>query len=289
MSAAASNLRIVSGAELPPGVSVSRWQPAVGATVTGLRYDGGDVPKSLQESLKAILFDRGVLIFEPGTVTGANFTKFVSFLGKFIGYDGPHTPRAPENPDATTIDSSRDKFLRNHIWHVDGGFKIDAPVFTALYAHTLPEHGGDTIFSNTTLAYEQLDPLFQAYLDSLTVVQSADATGHLQDRYFDPAQLAAKRQEFPPHETPLVLKHPVTGRKSINVNESYTLYIKGLSRVASQNILGILFDAIKAPEVTGRVSWFSGALAVWDNRVVQHKGIKDYGGARRVLYRTTLT
>lgn len=288
MSSSNANLRVVASGELPPGVSIHPWQPAVGATVSGLRYDGEALPDNVQETLRTKLFERGVLIFEPGTVTARNFTKFVEFLGDYVSYDGPHTPRPAENPDATMIDSTRDKFLRNHIWHVDGGFRKVAPTFTALFAHTLPEHGGDTIFSNTTLAYEQLDPLFRAYLDSLTVIQSADATGHLQDRYFDPLKLAEKRAEFPPHETSLVLEHPVTGRKSLNVNESYTSYIQGLTRVASQNILGILFDAIKAPEVTGRVSWHQGALAVWDNRVVQHKGIKDYGGGKRLLYRTTL-
>ncbi len=57
----------------------------------------------------------------------------------------------------------------------------------------------------------------------------------------------------------------------------------------SQNLLGILFDMIKSPEATVRFTWTQGALAIWDNRVVQHKGIKDYGGGRRILYRATMT
>ena len=71
--------------------------------------------------------------------------------------------------------------------------------------------------------------------------------------------------------------------------DSYTNYIKGVSRVMSQNILGILFDMIKSPEATARYTWTRGALAIWDNRVVQHKGIKDYGSGRRILYRATMT
>jgi taurine dioxygenase len=46
---------------------------------------------------------------------------------------------------------------------------------------------------------------------------------------------------------------------------------------------------IKSPEATARYTWTRGALAIWDNRVVQHKGIKDYGNARRILYRATMT
>ncbi len=125
--------------------------------------------------------------------------------------------------------------------------------------------------------------------NSLTVIQSADATGHITDRYLDPEEATKARVRMPPFEMPLVRVHPETGRKWIAVNESYVAYIKGVSRVMSQNILGILFDMIKSPEATARYTWTRGALAIWDNRVVQHKGIKDYGSGRRILYRATMT
>ncbi|HXW40179.1 MAG TPA: TauD/TfdA family dioxygenase [Xanthobacteraceae bacterium] len=274
---------------MPADVRVSQLQPALGSVVAGFKFDGRPLDAAFRAALRDLLHNRGLLTFEPGTVTAENFTAFAGFLGEFFNYAGPHTPRAPENPDATVIDSSKDKNLRNHIWHADGGFRPDAPAFTALFAKQLPEFGGDTIFSNTALVYEQLDPLFAAYLESLTVIQSADATGHITDRYLDAQEAADARQRMPPFEMPLVRVHPATGRKWIAVNESYAGYIKGVSRVMSQNILGILFDMIKSPEATARYTWTRGALAIWDNRVVQHKGIRDYGGGRRILYRATMT
>ena len=284
------SLKLVSDVPaLPLGATVTRIQPALGSRVSGFRFDGKPLSDATRDTLRNLLHNRGLVVFEPGTVTAENFTAFAGFLGEFFHYAGPHTPRAPENPDATTIDSTRDKHLRNHIWHADGGFRPDAPAFTALYAQQVPEDGGDTIFSNAAWVYDQLDPLFAAYLDSLTVIQSADASGHITDRYLDPEDAAQARLKMPPFEMPLVRKHPVTGRKWIAVNESYVSYIRGLSRVASQNILGILFDMIKSPEATARYAWSQGALAIWDNRVVQHKGIKDYGGGRRILYRATMT
>jgi taurine dioxygenase len=285
-----SSLRLIAdSAALPDGVRIGQVQPALGSTVSGFRFNGQPLTEQFRALLRDLLHNRGLVVFEPGTVTAVNFTAFAGFLGEFFSYAGPHTPRAPENPDATMIDSTHDKHLRNHIWHADGGFRPDAPAFTALYAHQLPEHGGDTVFSNATWVYEQLDPLFAAYLESLTVVQSADATGHISDRYLDANEAAQARLKMPPFEMPLVRSHPVTGRKWIAVNESYVSYIKGLSRVASQNILGILFDMIKSPEASARYTWTQGALAIWDNRVVQHKGIKDYSGSRRILYRATMS
>ena len=254
-----------------------------------LEFDGQPLNEGFRSALRDLLHNRGLVIFEAGTATAENFTSFAGFLGEFFHYAGPHTPRAPENPDATVIDSLKDKNLRNHIWHADGGFRPDAPAFTALFAQQLPDLGGDTIFSNTAWVYEQLNPLFAAYLESLTVIQSADATGHITDRYLDAEEAADARQRMPPFEMPLVRVHPATGRKWIAVNESYVGYIKGVSRIMSQNILGILFDMIKSPEATARYTWTRGALAIWDNRVVQHKGIKDYGSGRRILYRATMT
>jgi taurine dioxygenase len=130
-------------------------------------------------------------MFEPGTVTAENFTAFAGFLGEFFHYAGPHTPRAPENPHATMIDSLKDENLRNHIWHADGGFRPDAPAFTALYAHLIPETGGDTIFSNTAWVYEQIDPLFAAYLESPRCDSIRRRHRAITDRYLDPQEAIA--------------------------------------------------------------------------------------------------
>ncbi len=270
------------------GLKIVPWQPALGAIVSGFIYNGEPVSEPLQTRLRRALCTYGVLIFDPGAVTALNFTQFVRLFGEPVPYSGPHTPTAPDNPSATVVDSRNDERLRNHIWHIDGTFRRNAPKITALFGHTIPAQGGDTLFSNATLAYDLLDPLFAAYLDTLIAVNSADATGHLAERYLDPAQQAQERAKMPPYEHPVIRVHSETGRKQIFVSESYTAYIKGVSRTVSQSLLAILFEAIKAPEVQARYTWTPGVLVVWDNRVVQHRGIKDYGSDRRLLYRATL-
>jgi taurine dioxygenase len=270
------------------GIKIAPWQPALGAIVSGLAYNEEPVSELLQTSLRRALHTCGVLIFDPGTVTALNFTQFVRLFGEPVPYSGPHTPTAPDNPSATVVDSRNDERLRNHIWHIDGTFRRNAPKITALFGHTTPAQGGDTLFSNATLAYDLLDPLFAVYVDTLIAVNSADATGHLAERYLDPEQQAQERARMPPYEHPVIRVHPETGRKQIFVSESYTVYIKGVSRTVSQSLLAILFEAIKAPEVQARYTWTPGALVVWDNRVVQHRGIKDYGSDHRLLYRATL-
>lgn len=288
MPNAASLAPPATGDGTPTGLEIAPWQPALGAIVSGLTYHDQTLPGPLQARLRQALHIHGVLIFDPGTVTAHNFTQFVRLFGEPVPYSGPHTPAALDNPSATVVDSRNDDRLRNHIWHIDGTFRTNAPKITALFGHTIPARGGDTLFSNAALAYERLDPLFAAYLDTLIAVNSADATGHLAERYLDPEQQARERARMPPYEHPVIRVHPETGRKQIFVSESYTAYIKGVSRTVSQSLLAILFEAIKAPEVQARYTWTPGALVVWDNLVVQHRGIKDYGSDHRLLYRATL-
>jgi alpha-ketoglutarate-dependent taurine dioxygenase len=126
MSTLKTAVRIVSESAMPAGVRVTQLQPVLGSIVSGFRFDGRPLDDAFRSALRDHLHNRGLVIFEPGTVTAENFTAFAGFLGEFFHYAGPHTPRAPENPDATMIDSLKDKNLRNHIWHSDGGFRADA-------------------------------------------------------------------------------------------------------------------------------------------------------------------
>ncbi len=103
--------------------------------------------------------------------------------------------------------------------------------------------------------------------------------------YQDPQALAAQRAKYPPVEVPVIRTHPDTGRKQIFVSELYTQRILGVPRNLSDHLLQILFDYVKAPDVQTRVDWQEGAVVIWDNRVVQHRGVGDYGDGHRVLYR----
>ena len=63
------------------------------------------------------------------------------------------------------------------------------------------------------------------------------------------------------------------------------LRILGVPRTVSDHLLQILFDYVKSPDVQTRVAWQEGAAVIWDNRVVQHRGVADYGDGLRVLHR----
>jgi len=99
-----------------------------------------------------------------------------------------------------------------------------------------------------------------------------------------PQEAIARGQRMPALRDAAGARASGVGRKWIAVNESYTNYIKGVSRVISQNILGILFDHDSVAGATARLTWSRARSRSGTTGVVQHKGIRDYGGSRRILY-----
>lgn len=272
------------------GVTLEPYAPVVGATVRGLRLDGqSPLDPELHRFVYNGLLRYGFLAFEPGTVASEHFGHLVSQFGEARLIPTPYTPAAEGNGGkVNTIDSQHKKTRMNFIWHIDQAFRHNPPRYTALFGKTVPPFGGDTLFSNATAAYDLLDPLLARYLETLTAVHDVETQGFLTLAYQDRDELAAQRAKQPPIEVPLIRTHPETGRKQIFVNELYTLRILGLSRTASQSLIDLLLDLVKAPDVQARFRWEEGTALIWDNRTVQHRGVGDYGSGHRVLHRAVV-
>jgi sulfonate dioxygenase len=76
----------------------------------------------------------------------------------------------------------------------------------------------------------------------------------------------------------VVRTHPVTGWKTLYVNENFTKELVGLERRFSHALLDNLFRTIaESYEYQVRWKWSKNAVAIWDNRATFHTGIFDYG------------
>lgn len=268
-------------------VVVEPYSPVVGARVHG--FDFASSPLERDPALAQFLHDRlvryGFLFFEPGVLQAEQFSRLVGLFGRARYAGTPFTPAPAGDPNINTIDSSVKKTRMNFIWHIDQAFVPEPPRFTALFGKHAPSAGGDTLFANATAAYDLIDPDFARYLETLTAVHDVETQGFLTLAYQDPAALAAQRAKYPAIEAPVIRVHPDTGRKQIFVSELYTQRILGVPRTVSDHLLQILFDYVKSPDVQTRVGWKEGAAVIWDNRVVQHRGVADYGDGLRVLHR----
>ena len=75
---------------------------------------------------------------------------------------------------------------------------------------------------------------------------------------------------------PVIVRHPVNGRKLIYVNTDFTSHINELPREEGDRILKFLYDHCGRDEWVFRFRWRPHSIAFWDNRCAHHKAIWDY-------------
>ena len=66
------------------------------------------------------------------------------------------------------------------------------------------------------------------------------------------------------------------------VNANYSDRVLGMSERESEELLQFLFAHINTPEFHVRLRWRPGTVAVWEERVVQHRGVADFKGPRKL-------
>jgi Probable taurine catabolism dioxygenase len=186
-----------------------------------------------------------------------------------------------DHPEVVAIHADADsKFVAGEKWHSDLSCDPEPPMGSILYMHTLPDYGGDTLFASMYAAYEGLSDAMKAFLEPLTAVHDANP---VYKALFPDLQ---KIYECNSH--PVVRTHPVTGRKLLFVNSSYTTRINELSKSESDAVLQFLFEHVKDANFHVRFRWRKHSIAFWDNRCTQHFAVWDYFPQTRSGYRVTV-
>ena len=178
-------------------------------------------------------------------------------------------------------------------WHTDICYLPKPTKCSLLYAHELPGQGlGDTMFASNIHPYEKLPERVKQRLAGKT---AANSYRYMYDRKAAEFGLRPKlsQQEMKKYPDdaihPVIRTHPETAKKCIFVCEGYTTHILGMPNEESDELLGMLFEAVQQPGNVYRHKWQLGDLLQWDNCAVQHKVSFDYQlPLRRRLERTTV-
>ena len=208
--------------------------------------------------------------------------------------DTPYLQGLQDYPDVVPLIKEADEKSPHTFgagWHTDFTFQALPPSRTILYAVEVPEAGGDTLYCNLYRAVELLSPGLLSILENLTAIHSAirsygpKATlkNHMENMTITNDENTPLEQEHP-----VIRVHPVTGRKSLWVNPTYTIRFKDMTEAESKPLLNYLNSLVVNPSLTCRVKWAPGTLTMWDNRCTQHCATSDYQGSRREMLRTTV-
>ncbi|MED4286636.1 TauD/TfdA family dioxygenase [Priestia megaterium] len=180
---------------------------------------------------------------------------------------------------------------RANSWHTDVTFIDTYPKASILRAVVVPESGGDTVWANTAIAYQNLPTELRNLADKLWAVHTNDYDygGRHPNRSQEDLERHRKVFASTVYETehPVVRIHPETGERTLVLGH-FVKKIKGLSSSDSAHLFSILQDHVTRLENTVRWHWEAGDIAIWDNRATQHYAINDYGEKHRVMRRVTL-
>lgn len=266
------------------------YTPCIGATVHGL-----DLSQPLsalaQTELQSALAQYEVLFFRDQQLTPAQQVAFTRTFGE-VHEVKAFFPRLQDQPEIEVVESTAEKPGASNNWHADVTWRDQPPVGTSLYAQLIPPMGGDTLWASMTAAYAALPTDFQSYLETLTALHTWEVSGwpgYLLGKDASGVMLQEARAKYPPVTHPVVRVHPITGKKILYVNPTFTTHIHGLPRVQSDALLAQLFALISVPEYQARFRWEAQSLAVWDNRSTQHYAVADFYPQHRKLHRITFT
>jgi taurine dioxygenase len=256
---------------------------AIGAEVRGVAL-GGELDDGTIDGIRKALLDRLVLFFRDQDLDDEHHIRFAERFGPISV--PTFTTGSSKRPEIIVLDQVAPYGEGADSWHADNTYMAEPPMASILRAVRLPGIGGDTCFASMYTAYEALSPAMQGFLDGLTathdIMVMVERTKHLQN-----AGLRESAKGWPAVVHPVVRVHPETGRKLLNVNANWTVRVNELARDESDALLGFLFRHLQRPEFFCRFHWSEGAVAFWDNRVVQHYAVPDYAD-RRVMHRVTV-
>ena len=261
-------------------ISVTPLTPAIGAEIGNI--DLRSVSDQQIEAIRAALLEHQVIFFRDQELDQEQHIAFARHFGDLEIH--PATPSGQANPEVLHIAHGPNSKGRENAWHSDVTWRDKPSLGSILKAVEVPAVGGDTLFANMALAYDQLSDEVKEKITGRVAVHDiarvfAGRLNMTEDEL---------REKYPLSEHPVVRTHPETGRNVLYVNVAFTTHIKDMDSVESDALLADLFRTAWNPELQCRFKWRPGSLAFWDNRACQHFAASDYFPQVRKMERVTI-
>ena len=270
-------------------IGVTPQSTALGAVISGIDLSKEPSKRAMAELEDA--FGRySVIFFRDQNLTPQQHIAMAERWGA-INVNRFFKPLDGYPQIAQVIKEANQKENIGGTWHTDHSYDLIPAMGSMLYAREVPTVGGDTLFSSMYLAYEALSGDMKKMLADLKAWHSSrHAFGYsvTDSEHFEDGRLANPGQATQDALHPVVITHPLTGRKALYVNADFTVRFDGWTVEESQPILDLLYAHGARQEFTCRFHWEPGSIAFWDNRATWHYAMNDYQGHRRIMHRITL-
>jgi len=158
-------------------------------------------------------------------------------------------------------------WLANRLWHTDASFRAVPGALSLLYAHVIPDEGGDTEFADLRAAYDALDPTTKKKLEGLIAIHSI---WHSRSQLDVTTYTPEERASLPPVPQRLVRTHPGSHRKTLYL-AAHASHIDGMPVPDGRLLLMELMEHATQKPFVHAHKWRQGDLVIWDNRCTMHR------------------
>jgi len=266
----------------------------VGAEILGV--DLARIDSAALAQIRAAFAEYGVVFFRDQTIDEDDHIAFARALGPInINRFFAAHPRYPEIALVLKEPDQRENIGGG--WHTDHSYDAIPALGSVLVARELPPQGGSTGFASMYAAYDALPDGLRARIDGARAVHSARHVFGSRSRVYETVREAADDGRIGNAGAadvlvdvthPVVITHPLSGKRALYVNPAFTTAIVGLEPDASQALLADLFAHGQDPRFNETFHWQPGSVALWDNRATWHYAHNDYHGHRREMHRITI-
>lgn len=254
-----------------------------------------DSVDALQE-IKAIWRNSPVMIFRRQVLEESELIRFTEFFGTCdtrVRKD-IQSPYHEEIIYFSTLKYADDRFVGGFAggddvaWHSDQTYQVRPATGAILYGTEVPRDGGDIYWANQYEAWARLPPDVQQLIDGKTgIYRYAKRYRLLNALELKDKAKASAQLDLPDARHPLVITHPVTGRKSLYADPTTLVAIDGLSEEMNDHLLPLLFDAGGHASLAYRHNVQNGDLMMWDNGCTMHRRDTMTLAQPRLMKRTT--
>lgn len=275
------------------GYKIINNKSSLGVEVLNFEYNDISSKQKVND-LRDLWLAYSVIVFKNLKLTHEEFENFSLAFGVFG--DDPYIDSISGYKNIIEVKRSAEEKAPpfGGSWHSDWSFQECPPSATLLHSKIIPPIGGETFFINTQAAYDDLSSKIKLKIKDLMVSHSAirpyaDDGFYALEKDKDRSMAikpSAKAKEFFLH--PLVRTHPETKKKSLFINQVYSIAVNGLNEKDSNELLEFLFFHMGQEKYIYKHRWEKNMLIMWDNRTVNHCAQGGYQGHKRLLHRITL-
>jgi sulfonate dioxygenase len=259
-----------------PGVTAQAITPRMGTILSGINLE--TLSDEARDELAPLFCERKVVVLRDQLrflKSGPEFqVEFMSYYGKLSmqpvsGHikDCTHFHIIHRDNNEEEIKRFFETKMTSTLWHHDVSYEKQPPGYIILGILACPASGGDTIVSDTAVAYQRLSPAFQGMLNQIKVV-------HTSEKMLDHTRATKGNIRSNPIDSihPLIRVHPVTGERSIFFNRDFAKEIIGLKDLEAECVTKFLIDTMAmGHDYQARVRWEKHSVVMLDGRSTIYK------------------